>query len=177
MPQSLSQFWGLLAFFGIAGLLIHSLWQAGQKRPNATDLAPAGVGGVLLIAGAYMFLGGLYDAAAAALAWQNAQAAAAQSAREAFAASAGINAAACLLFFAGSLRLFLGRSPAVRAQTAAVLVLAGPAAEALGAAVAGLTLTADGAAWFAGLCAATLWGVWACAFSARARHTYGSRRR
>lgn len=174
MPQTFSQFIGLVGFFLIAGLLIHSLWQAGLRRPPRIDREPCGVSGVLLVVGACMFLAGLYDAAAAALAWQNAQSAAAQTeTRGVFLSAAALNAAASLLFFAGALRLFLGRSPSVRLEASAALVAAGPVSEAIGAALLGMPLGVDGGAWFFGLVLFTAFGVWACGFSARARNTYG----
>lgn len=175
MPQTFSQFIGLIGFFLIAGLLVHSLWQVGLRRPPRVEREPSGVSGVLLVVGACMFLAGLYDAAAAALAWQNAQGAAAQTgARSAFLEAAALNAAAGFLFFAGAFRLFFGRSPSVRLEVPAVLVLAGPVSEAVGAALLGMPLTVEGGAWFLGLALFTAFGVWACGFSARARNTFGS---
>ena len=67
MPSNLQEFFGLIAFFGFAALVIHSLWQASKRVPPATDRLPAGVDGALLIVAGLAFLAGIYDAAAAAL--------------------------------------------------------------------------------------------------------------
>lgn len=72
MPSNLQEFFGLIAFFGFAALVIHSLWQASKRVPPATDRLPAGVDGALLIVAGLAFLAGIYDAAAAINTWEQA---------------------------------------------------------------------------------------------------------
>ena len=70
MPSNSTELFGLIAFFAFAALVIHSLWQASKRVPPATDRLPAGVDGALLAVAGLAFLAGIYDAAAAALAYQ-----------------------------------------------------------------------------------------------------------
>ena len=93
MPSNLQELFGLIAFFGFAALVIHSLWQASKRVPPATDRLPAGVDGALLIVAGLAFLAGIYDAAAAALAYQYV------GAGDAFAAQCALNAFGAALFF------------------------------------------------------------------------------
>ena len=100
MPSNLQEFFGLIAFFGFAALVIHSLWQASKRVPPATDRLPAGVDGALLIVAGLAFLAGIYDAAAAALAYQYV------GAGDAFAAQCALNAFGAALFFYASIDSF-----------------------------------------------------------------------
>lgn len=168
MPSNLQEFFGLIAFFGFAALVIHSLWQASKRVPPATDRLPAGVDGALLIVAGLAFLAGIYDAAAAALAYQYV------GAGDAFAAQCALNAFGAALFFYASIRLFFGRRPRVRAEAALSIAVAGPLLEATGGLFLAGTVAADWIAWFSLLCTVSVWAIWVILRSEASRNTYGA---
>ena len=109
MPSNSTELFGLIAFFAFAALVIHSLWQASKRLPPATDRLPAGVDGALLAVAGLAFLAGIYDAAAAALAYQQIGEGGAWAADHAlevdFAAQFALNAfGAAAFFWAAQLR-------------------------------------------------------------------------
>ena len=177
MPSNSTDLFGLIAFFAFAALVIHSLWQASKRVPPATDRLPAGVDGALLAVAGLAFLAGIYDAAAAALAYQQIGEGGAWAADHALevdlAAQFALNAFGAAAFFWASLRLFFGRRGRVRAEAAAAVLLGGPVAEALSVLFLPGPLGADWFGWYALLCSGSLLALWVILRSRQSLNTYG----
>ena len=179
MPSNLTELFGLILFFAFAALVIHSLWQASKRVRPATDRLPSGVDGALLWVAGLAFLAGIYDVAAAALAYQQLGAGATLAPDHAAAfdltLQLGLNAVGAAAFFWASIRLFFGRRARVRTEATISLLLGGPVVEALSALLLPASLGIDWFSWYALLCVAVLFAIRVILKSEASRNTYGDR--